>query len=270
MADNVEDQSFEINESVRTPDAAKHESTISDDAKQKTWDEAIALVHKNDMHPSDVQGMKAVDSFGIDFGDGTIETSKGMITSSDSISRTIPLDGPYGISEAAHAAGRTIKDHWNPDKGLLNLLEDGSWSKLQMYAGDVGRANGWEGINGGDQWMKVNSLRHALATAYVTFNYGALTAVLAGDWHELETAFGEVGKGVPWSNNPEDKKTWNDHSTDIHNNLAGAKIAQQMINRGGSWHEVEAAIVKAVSQVGDSGRITHPNVQLRTFLSRLQ
>ena len=50
-------------------------------------------------------------------------------------------------------------------------------------------------------------------------------------FHELETAFGEIGKGIPWSDKKEDKNTWNDHSDDIHNNLADAKIAQQLKDR---------------------------------------
>ncbi|MBZ0187084.1 MAG: hypothetical protein K8F91_12625 [Candidatus Obscuribacterales bacterium] len=153
-----------------------------------------------------------VDPFGIDFGDGTVETSKGKIettsdghdplgvgssgnnseagsgssnseaTTSKSTILPGPQEQPYRMSQAAEAAdGKTI-EHWNPSKEPLNLLDKSSWSKIQMYAVDVGRANGWEGIKGGDQWIKVNALRHALATAYITYNYGALSAISAGNF----------------------------------------------------------------------------------------
>lgn len=35
------------------------------------------LSYKNDLHPSEVEVIKALDSFAIDFGDGSIMTAKG-------------------------------------------------------------------------------------------------------------------------------------------------------------------------------------------------
>lgn len=109
------------------------------------------------------------------------------------------------------------------------LLDPSSWSKLQMYAGDVGRAHGWDGHH---QFEQINALRHALASAYVTFIGGASAAMLAGDWHELHTSIDDIIKGKPWSGSSQDMKDWKDHGIDINNNRAGAKIAQEIKDKG--------------------------------------
>ena len=68
-----------------------------------------------------------------------------------------------------------------------------------MYAGDVGRANGWTTKSNQSQ---VNTLRHALSAAYITYRYGADSAMLGGDWHELETSVRETGQKFHGAPNP--------------------------------------------------------------------
>ncbi len=64
---------------VHTDTKTKQESTITDEKRQKTWQEAFDQGHENDLHPSDVRGLPAIQSsFGIDFGDGQILTAKGI------------------------------------------------------------------------------------------------------------------------------------------------------------------------------------------------
>lgn len=65
---------------AQTDTKTKQESTITDENRQKTWQEAFDQGHENDQHPSEVQGMPALvqSSFGIDFGDGQILTAKGL------------------------------------------------------------------------------------------------------------------------------------------------------------------------------------------------
>jgi len=59
--------------------SVQNEVTITGSEKQETWHDAFAQGHANDQHPSEVQGIPAVQSsFGIDFGDGQILTAKGI------------------------------------------------------------------------------------------------------------------------------------------------------------------------------------------------
>lgn len=175
------------------------------------------------------------------------------------------VPAPTGYLEpAAEAAGKSKAEHWNPSKGDLNITDPSSWSKLQMYAGDVGRANHWDGKH---QFEQINALRHALATAYITYVGGAAAALIAGDWHELHTAANDVAKFKPWSTKPQDIKDWKDHGIDINNNRAGAKIAQGILDKGGSWQDVENAVVDAVKHhLGKNGKIDEPAHRLHTFL----
>jgi hypothetical protein len=180
---------------------------------------------------------------------------------SNAVKRDLPPAQGYAEPPAEAA---TKKDHWNPSKGDLNPLDPSSWSKLQMYAGDVGRANGWDGHH---QFEQINALRHALASAYVTFIGGASAAMLAGDWHELHTSIDDMLKGKPWSGNSQDMKDWKDHGIDINNNRAGAKIAQEIKDKGGSWQDVEKAIVDAIKhRLGKDGKLKEPDYPLHTFL----
>jgi hypothetical protein len=92
--------------------------------------------------------------------------------------------------------------------------------------------------------------------------------MVAGDWHELQTELKEIGEGVPWSIKPGDAKTWKDHNVDVNNNLAGAKLAQEILDKGGTWQEVEKAVVDAIQHhLGKDGRIAQTSYQLHTFLA---
>jgi hypothetical protein len=93
-------------------------------------------------------------------------------------------------------------------------------------------------------------------------------AISSGDMHEMQTGLDEIIHGVPWSNNPKDKSTWKDHDIDINNTLAGAKIAQSILEKGGSWADVERAIVNEIKHLGPNGRIPQPNVTLHNFLDQ--
>lgn len=83
MTERPDERNLEIREIDNTPGRAGRESTIGDNSKQNTWEVAKELAHKDDIHPSEVEGIKAIDSFGIDFGDGTIATSKGVVEKND-------------------------------------------------------------------------------------------------------------------------------------------------------------------------------------------
>ena len=74
MTDRPDEQKIEVQEVNKTPEKAGRESTIGDDAKQKTWGTVNEIAHQNDEHPSEIDGFSAlkVDSFGIDFGDGEV------------------------------------------------------------------------------------------------------------------------------------------------------------------------------------------------------
>lgn len=208
---------------------------------------------------AEINVARAFDSFGIDMGDGTVQTAKGAIEKRQA------EDGYLEPGAAAKGKAQKQPDHWNPSKGLLNPLEPSSWSKLQQYAGVLGRAHGWESKHRFDE---CNALRHALASAYIGYHYGAASAMAAGDWHELQTSIGDIWNKKPWSSNPQDIKDWKDHGKDINNNLAGAKIGQTIRDKGGSWQDVEKAVVDSVQHLGKDGRIPQPNVRLYTFLDR--
>lgn len=166
----------------------------------------------------------------------------------------------------AEAANRKKNiERWNPSKGTLNPFDPSAWSKLQDYAGDVGRANGWSKEDDGT-FPQINALRHALASAYITYNDSATMALTGGLWHEIQTGAKEVSQGVPWSTKPDDIHTWQDHNIDTNNNLAGAKIAQEIRQKGGSWQDVENAIVDAVKHLGPNGRIPQPSVTLHSSI----
>lgn len=74
-----ENDDGESRELAHTEKKTKQESTITDSDRQKTWQNAFDVNHENDQHPSEVQGLPAVQSsFGIDFGDGQIIIAKGL------------------------------------------------------------------------------------------------------------------------------------------------------------------------------------------------
>ena len=183
--------------------------------------------------------------------------------------RTITRDLAAGYAEPPVEAATKHKQmsHWNPQRGDLNIVEPASWQKLQDYAGDVGRANGWRSEHK-RTFNQINTLRHALSAAYITYHYGADCAMLGGDWHELETSVREIGKGIPWKTDKESIHTWQDHGVDINNIRAGAKIAQDIRGKGGSWQDVECAIVDAVKHIDKDGKIPQPNVTLHSFLNQ--
>lgn len=168
----------------------------------------------------------------------------------------------YG--EPPAEAATKAPDRWNPSKGELNPLDSSSWTKLQAYAGDIGRANHWEGHK---QFNQVNALRHALSSAYIAYHDGATAAIAGGLGHELHTGADDLGLGKAWSHDPKEIADWRDHSVDINNNLAGAKIAQEILDKGGSWKNVENAIVDAIKHhLEKNGRIAQPTHKLHTFL----
>jgi hypothetical protein len=171
-------------------------------------------------------------------------------------------NGGYAEQQADAANTQKKPENWNPNKGLLNPIEPSSWTKLQQYSGDVGRANGWNSNN----FRETNALRHALSSAYITHNFGAPSAIAAGDFHEIQTGVLEMNKGLDKSKDPKDIQTWKDHDVDNHNNYAGAKIAQEIASKGGSWTDIERAVVEAVKKVGADGKIQQPNGTLHTFL----
>jgi hypothetical protein len=213
------------------------------------------------------------DSVGIDFGGYVASRQSGLtekqiltnLPAKDAQKRETAQSVGY-LEPAAEAAGKK-QPHWSPDRGDLNIIDPSSWSKLQMYAGDVGRAHGWSKEHAGT-FPQTNALRHALSTAYIAYRYTAAAGIGSGQYHELETGFKEVLAGVPWKNDLESKKTWADHSIDINNNLAGAKIAQSIFDKGGSWKDVENAVVEAVRHAGNSGKLKQPDVTLHSFLGQ--
>lgn len=74
----------------------KLECTVTFTDKQQTWQVAFDSAHQNDPHPSEVEGMQAVESFGIDFGDGTLLTRNGIEKqefSKTSAPLLVPKDG---------------------------------------------------------------------------------------------------------------------------------------------------------------------------------
>ncbi len=177
----------------------------------------------------------------------------------------------YGEPPADAANTHKKADRWNPSKSDLNPLDPSSWSKLQAYAGDVGRANHWSQEDNknhpGKTFPQVNALRHALSSAYIAYHDSASAAIAGGLWHELQTGIVETSQGIPSSKKPQDIKTWKDHDIDINNNLAGTKIAQEILDKGGSWQDVENAVVDAIKHhLGKDGRIAQPTHQLHTFL----
>lgn len=85
MADIPEtDETQESGESreiklAQTDTKTKQESTITDESRQKTWQQANTQGHSRDQHPSEIELPALVQSsFGIDFGDGQILTAKGI------------------------------------------------------------------------------------------------------------------------------------------------------------------------------------------------
>ena len=77
----------------------------------------------------------------------------------------------------------------------------------------------------------------------------------------------EIKEGIPWKTDKDSRHTWADHGVDINNNRAGAKIAQEILDRGGSWQDVETAVVDVIKQhLGKDGKIPQPSYQLHTFL----
>ncbi|MBP7862729.1 hypothetical protein KA183_13675 [bacterium] len=64
---------------AQTDTKTKQESTITDESRQKTWQQANTQGHARDQHPSEIELPALVQSsFGIDFGDGQILTAKGI------------------------------------------------------------------------------------------------------------------------------------------------------------------------------------------------
>ncbi len=191
----------------------------------------------------------------------------GNATQSGDVSNTNSGRG-YAEQPIEAANGQNIAGHWNPSKGDLSLLDPSSLSKLQMYAGDMGRANGWDQDHDGT-FPRVHALRHTLSAAYITYRYSPSLAILSGDWHEIQTGASDVyPQKIPWSTKPKDIQTWKDHDIDLNNNLVGAKIAQEIRENGESWQDVEQAVVDAVKHMGTSGRILQPNVTLHNFLNQ--
>ena len=85
MADIPEtDETQESGESrelklAQTDTKTKQQSTITDENRQKTWQQANTQGHARDQHPSEIELPALVQfSFGIDFGDGQILTAKGI------------------------------------------------------------------------------------------------------------------------------------------------------------------------------------------------
>ena len=78
MTDCPDEQKTEVKERTESPQKARQESAIGNNSNQNAWGTANEISHKNDIHPSEVEGIKAIDSFGIDFGDGAILTAKGL------------------------------------------------------------------------------------------------------------------------------------------------------------------------------------------------
>ncbi len=101
-------------------------------------------------------------SFSIDMGDGTTVSANtkrqepDLAIKGDAHTR---VARGYAEPPAEAANGQKSSDHWSPSKGDLDTLDPSSWSKLQMYACDVGRASGWDSKH---NHHETNALRHAL------------------------------------------------------------------------------------------------------------
>lgn len=74
--ENGENRELKIDQ---TDSRTKQESTITDENRQRTWQQANTEAHAKDQHPSEMELPALVQSsFGIDFGDGQVLTAKGI------------------------------------------------------------------------------------------------------------------------------------------------------------------------------------------------
>lgn len=144
MNDRAEDRKQETQETNKTPEKAGRESSIADNSKQDTWGLANKQAHKNDVHPSEVNGIKAIDSFGINFDDGSVLTAKGF-DSPDKTKEVIEVSAKEGLPPAVSTKrmmdiAKAEHDHptrWRPPPAKCNMY-------LDKVTGDAGMRVPWK------------------------------------------------------------------------------------------------------------------------------
>lgn len=155
---------------AQTDTKTKQEATITDDNRQKTWQEAFDQGHENDPHPSDIRGLPAIQSsFGIDFGDGQILTAKGLEK------KEYPFKNNLSIQyvSAENLFKIAIEEHnhptkWMHDPPLCNLFLDTVARKahvpLPWDAKHIPRSGGSGGMN--EQLSKSKDFDKVWSTDY--------------------------------------------------------------------------------------------------------
>lgn len=144
MTDKPDSKRIEAQESTRTSEKVGHDGVIGDNTGQKTWGTASDIAHQNDQHPSEVQGVKAISSFGIDFGNGAVLTAKGLegdnqkeyeeVSSKDS-SLPPPVSRKRMMEIAQHEKSHPTK--WQSIVGKCNQF-------LDKVASDAGMRLPWK------------------------------------------------------------------------------------------------------------------------------